>query len=145
LDTESSRITGRENGFMEKNVNGIGMLQLFADFSARGKRTISELVKRDDFEYLVSDPIVFTTFVNARLEERFIRIRHNKEANQDTSLGNPHVFDVVPTVTPGIEKAFFTTDAIGILSWLEGAICVSSILGGAISELNDLDVIGKVE
>ena len=52
---------------MDKNVNGIGMLQLFADFSARGKRTISELVKRDDFEYLVSDPIVFTTFVNARL------------------------------------------------------------------------------
>jgi hypothetical protein len=127
---------------MDKNVNDIGMLQLFADFSARGKRTISELVKRDDFEYLVSDPVVFTAFVNARLEERFIRIRHNKEANQD---GNPHVFDVVPTVTPGIDKAFFTTDAIGILSWLEGAICVSSILGGAISELNDLDVVGKVE
>jgi hypothetical protein len=127
---------------MKNDVNGIGMLQLFADFSARGKRTISELVKRDDFEYLVSDPVVFTAFVNARLEERFIRIRHNKEANQD---GNPHVFDVVPTVTPGIEKAFFTTDAIGILSWLEGAICVSSILGGAISELNDLDVVGKTK
>lgn len=126
-------------------VNGIGMLQLFADFSARGKRTISELVQRDDFEYLVSDPVVFTTFVNARLEERFIRIRHNKETEVDTSLGNPHVFDVVPTVTPGIDKAFFTTDAIGILSWLEGAICVSSILGGAISELNDLGVVGKVE
>lgn len=126
-------------------VNGIGMLQLFADFSARGKRVIKEMILRADFEYLVSDPVVFTTFVNARLEERFIRIRHNREANPDTYPGNPPVFDVVPTVTPGIDKAFFTTDAIGILSWLEGAICVSSILGGAISELNDLDVVGKVE
>jgi hypothetical protein len=138
---------------MDKNIeeldkapfNGIGMLQLFADFSARVNRTIAELVQREDFEYLVSDGVVFEAFINARIEDRFIRIKAiDKKETIDCGHDAP-LFDIIPVVSPSLNKPFYTSDAIGILSWLEGAVCVSCVLGGAISELNDLDVVGKDE
>jgi hypothetical protein len=127
-----------------KQVKGVGVLQLFADFTARGKVTFKELVPREDFEYVISDPVAFTSFINARINNAFIKVEVS-DKTEDYECGHTApLFDIVSS-DPLVSKAFFRSDSIGVLNWLEGAICASHILGGAISDMNKLNITGNLD
>lgn len=120
-------------------LKGINVLQLFSDFAARGKNILKEISAREDFEYIISDPVVFTSFINARIDRRFIRIKHNTE-HKDAIPENPPIFDIIP-VHGDNGKAFVSVDSIGVLTWLEGAICITSVLVGCICEINGIKIL----
>jgi hypothetical protein len=120
-------------------LKGINVLQLFSDFAARGKGIIKELATREDFEYIISDPVVFTAFMNARIDNRFIRIKHNTE-HKDAIPENPPIFDIIP-VHGDNDKAFVTLDSIGVITWLEGAVCITCVLVGCICDINGINIL----